>query len=179
MTAKAFVDLASNAAIPIVIAAIFVAASVKKINVYDTFIGGAKEGFAVAVRIIPYLVAMLVAIAMIRQSGVLGIVEDVAAPLLKLLGIPPETLPMALIRPLSGSGADAVLVDTMRAHGPDSLIGMTASTMAGSTETTFYILAVYFGAVGVTRIRHALWAGLCADVAGLSAAAWCTHWLLF
>lgn len=144
----------------------------RKVRVYEVFVEGAKDGFQVAVRIIPYLVAILVAVGMFRASGALEAVISAIGPLTALVGMPAEALPMALLRPLSGSGAYGVLASIIQdpAVGPDSYAGYLVSTLQGSTETTFYVLAVYFGAVQIRRIRHALAAALTADVAGIAAA---------
>ena len=157
-------------AIPLAIALIVTAGMVKKVKVYEAFVEGAKEGFQVGVRIIPFLVAILVAIAMFRASGAMDLFVGMLKPILGLVGFPPEALPMALVRPLSGSGALGVMTDLINTHGPDSFIGHLASVMMGSTETTFYILAVYLGSIGVRRSRHTLAACLTADAAGLIAA---------
>lgn len=140
------------------------------VPIYSEFIEGAKEGFQTALRIIPYLVAMLVAIAVFRESGALDFLKFLLSPVLGLLQIPSEMLPMVLMRPLSGSGSLAVLGDMIKQFGPDSLLTYTAATIYGSAETTFYVIAVYFGSVGITRIRHAIFAGLLADLAGAVAA---------
>jgi len=144
----------------------------KRAAVYECFVEGAKDGFNVALRIIPYLVAILTAVAMFRASGAMDAVVGPLGAVTSLIGLPAEALPMALLRPLSGSGAYGVLASIIQdpAHGPDSLVGYLVSTFQGSTETTFYVLAVYFGAVGIRRIRHALFAALLADVAGIGAA---------
>lgn len=144
----------------------------KRVAVYECFVEGAKDGFNVALRIIPYLVAILTAVAMFRASGAMDAVVGPLGAVTGLIGLPAEALPMALLRPLSGSGAYGVLASIIQdpAHGPDSLVGYLVSTFQGSTETTFYVLAVYFGAVGIRRIRHALFAALLADVAGIGAA---------
>lgn len=162
-------------AIPLVMVTILAVASLRRVKVYEAFIEGAKEGFEVGVRIIPYLVAILVAVGMFRASGALSAIGDVLAPVLAALGIPVETLPMMLVRPLSGSGATGIVAETLASAGPDSLAGRMVSVMAGSTETTFYVLAVYFGAVGVTRPRHTLPAALLADAAGMAAAIFFTR----
>ncbi|OGU83652.1 MAG: spore maturation protein [Ignavibacteria bacterium RIFOXYA2_FULL_35_9] len=145
--------------------------AIKKVRVYEQFIEGAKEGFNIAVRIIPYLVAMLGAIGIFRAGGAM---EGWLIPALRYItdpiGMPAEVLPMALMRPLSGSGSLGIMAETMSVYGPDSLIGIMVSTFFGSTETTFYVLAVYFGSVNVKNTRHALPAGLIADVAGILAA---------
>ena len=146
----------------------------KKVKVYESFVEGAKDGFDIAVRIIPYLVAILVAIGMFRASGALEILLTTMAPFLTYIGFPPENLPLALMRPLSGSGSLGLLTDLINEHGPDSLIAKIGATMFGSTETTFYVLAVYFGSVGIRKTRHALVAGLFADLVGvLSAVFFC------
>ncbi len=144
----------------------------KRVAVYECFVEGAKDGFNVALRIIPYLVAILTAVAMFRASGAMDAVVGPLGGLTEMIGLPAEALPMALLRPLSGSGAYGVLASIIQdpAHGPDSLVGYLVSTFQGSTETTFYVLAVYFGAVGIRRIRHALFAALLADVVGIGAA---------
>ena len=144
----------------------------RKVRVYEVLVEGAREGFQVALRIIPYLVAILVAVAMFRASGALDILVSWLSPATSLVGLPAEALPMALLRPLSGSGAFGILASIIEdpAIGPDSYTGYLVSTFQGSTETTFYVLAVYFGAVQVRRIRHALGAALTADVAGIAGA---------
>ena len=145
---------------------------VKKVKVYEVFVEGAKDGFTVAIKIIPYLVAMLAAIGIFRASGAMELLTTLMAPLTSLIGMPPEALPMALMRPLSGSGSLGIMTELMKVHGPDSFIGVLASTMYGSSETTFYVLAVYFGAVGIKNTRHAVPVGIIADVAGMLAAVW-------
>ena len=145
---------------------------VKKVKVYEVFCEGAKEGFTTAIRIIPFLVAMLVAIGIFRSSGCIDIMMRVLDPVFSAIGMPGEVLPMAIMRPLSGGVATGIMNDLMLTYGPDSLIGRIASTMMGSTETTFYVLAVYFGAVSIRKTRHAVSAGLLADLAGLLTAVW-------
>ena len=149
------------------------------VRVYEVFVEGAKEGFQVALRIIPYLVAILVAVGMLRASGALGVFVGLLAPWTAPLGLPPEALPMALLRPLSGSGAYGIMAGIMQdpATGPDTHVGLLVSTLQGSTETTFYVLAVYFGAIQVRRVRHTLAAALSADVAGVIAAVFIVGWL--
>jgi spore maturation protein SpmA len=148
-------------------------AVVKRVDAYEAFIDGAKEGFGVAVTIIPYLVAMLVAIGLLRASGLLGLLVEGARTTVQALGFDAawvEALPTMLMKPLSGSGARAMMIETMQTHGADSFAGRLASIVQGSTETTFYVLAVYFGAVGIKRVRHAVAGGLVADAAGFAAA---------
>jgi len=165
----------SNLAVPFILFVVVVLGFAKKIKVYETFIDGAKEGFAVAVNIIPYLVAILVAIGMFRASGAMGYFVRLLTPLTNLIGMPAETLPVALLRPLSGSGSLGLVTELMNQHGPDSFIGRLASTMFGSTETTFYVIAVYFGSVGIRKTRHAIAAGLIGDLAGLLMAVFICH----
>jgi len=167
---KEIMEWLSILAIPLIIFLFIGYGYLKKIKVYEVFVEGAKEGFNVGVKIIPYLVAMLVAIAMFRESGAIEMLKFIMAPITDLIGMDSELLPMALMRPLSGSGSLGVMTELMNTHGVDSLIGFTASTMFGSTETTFYVVAVYFGAVGIRRTRYAITAGLLADTAGLIAA---------
>ena len=144
----------------------------RRVPVYEAFVDGAKEGFQVAIRIIPYLVAILVAVGMLRASGALDMVIQPLGALTAQFGLPAEALPMALLRPLSGSGAFGYLArsSTTRRSDPTATLGYLVSTFQGSTETTFYVLAIYFGAVQVRRVRHALAAGLTADLAGIAAA---------
>ena len=150
----------------------------RRVRIYEVFVDGAREGFQVAVKIIPYLVAILVAVGMLRASGALDALVAGLGSFTSRLGLPAEALPMALLRPLSGSGAYGVMASIINdpAVGPDSYVGYLVTTLQGSTETTFYVLAVYFGAVQVRRIRHALAAALTADVVGVIAAvAACTY----
>ncbi|MFH1862010.1 MAG: spore maturation protein, partial [bacterium] len=152
-----FLQAISDWAIPLLAGGIVLTAAVRRVKIYEVFVEGAKEGFQVGVRIIPYLVAILCAVALFRASGAMDILSTVLSPLTRLIGMPGELLPMAIVRPLSGSGALGIMTEIVNTHGPESFLGRTASTMMGSTETTFYVLAVYFGSVGITRMRHALW----------------------
>ena len=165
---KSLIQIVSIVAIPLLIFVFIGYGALKKVKVYEQFVEGAKEGFNIAVKIIPYLVAMLVAIGIFRAGGAM---DNWLIPILRYvtdpIGFPAEALPMALMRPLSGSGSLGIMAETMAVHGPDSFIGILVSTFFGSTETTFYVLAVYFGAVNVKNTRHALPAGLLADVAGI------------
>ncbi|MDF1853606.1 MAG: nucleoside recognition domain-containing protein [Verrucomicrobiales bacterium] len=160
----------SVAAIPFVLVFFVVFAALKRIPVYEEFVEGAKEGWNVAVRIMPFIVAMLAALAILRNSGALFLFQNLLRPFLEFVRFPPELVPMALMRPLSGSGSQGVLVEILTNEGLSETIKYTAATMFGSTETTFYVLAVYFGSVAIRRTRHALAAGLCADLAGVIAA---------
>jgi len=175
---RSLISIISLVAIPLVLLIFLGWGLFKKVKVYEVFVEGAKDGFNVAIRIIPYLVAMLAAIGIFRASGALELLITLLTPATNLIGMPPETLPMALMRPLSGSGSLGIMTELMKVHGPDSLIGIMASTMYGSSETTFYVLAVYFGAVGVKNTRHAVPTGIIADVAGMLAAVWIVN-LLF
>ena len=149
--------------IPFLLSVIPLFAILRRVKVYEEFVDGAKEGFDVAIRIIPYLVAMLVAIGMFRAAGGIDLLSRGLSPVLNLVGFPTDLLPMVLVRPLSGSGSLGFFTELVKQFGPDSLIARTAGTIYGSTETTFYVLAVYFGSVAVRRTRHALLAGLTAD----------------
>ncbi|MCX8010082.1 MAG: spore maturation protein [Ignavibacteria bacterium] len=165
-------------AIPMLIFGFLTYGFFKKVKVYEKFIEGAKEGFNVAVRIIPYLVGMLAAISIFRSGGAMEVLIYILTPLTNLIGMPAEALPMALMRPLSGSGSLGIMAEVIKVHGPDSLIGIMTSTFYGSTETTFYVLAVYFGSVNIQKTRHALAAGLLADIAGILGAVYIVN-LLF
>lgn len=171
-------DAASAWIMPGLIFGMLLVGVVRGVKVYEVFVAGAKEGFNLAVMIIPYLVAILSAVGMLRASGGLQRLVDWVNPVTSALGIPGEVLPLALLRPLSGSGAFGITAELIETHGPDSVVGNIASTMNGSTETTFYVLAVYFGSIGVNKIRHAVPAGLAADTAGVLASCWAVHWLL-
>ena len=163
----------ANVFLFVIIIGFIVAGMRKKINVYDAFVEGAKEGFTTAVRIIPYLVAILVAIGVFRASGCMDYLIEGIANLVNLCGINSDfvgALPTALMKPLSGSGARGLMVDAMNTYGADSFVGRLSCIFQGSTDTTFYILAVYFGSVGVVRTRHAVPCGLLADLAGIIAA---------
>ncbi|MBP1690893.1 MAG: nucleoside recognition protein [Bacteroidetes bacterium] len=175
---RSVITIVSVVAIPLMFLLFLGWGLIKKVKVYEVFVEGAKDGFTVAIKIIPYLVAMLAAIGIFRASGALDLLIAVLAPATALIGMPPETLPMALMRPLSGSGSLGIMTELMKVHGPDSLIGIMASTMYGSSETTFYVLAVYFGAVSIKNTRHAVPTGLIADLAGMLAAVWIVN-LLF
>lgn len=142
---------------------------IKKVHVYDTFIEGAKDGLSTVVRVFPYMVAMFVAIGIFRSSGAMDILVKILSPITTLVGIPGEILPLALMRPVSGIASTGILGELYKTYGPDSYIGRVASTMMGSTETIFYTLSIYFGAVGIKKIRYTLWGSLLADIAGLLA----------
>jgi spore maturation protein SpmA len=163
------VNAISLLAIPFFLSFFPLYAFLRRIKVYEEFVDGAKEGFQVAVRIIPYLVTILAAVAMFRAAHGIELIAIGLKPLLTLIGFPPELLSLAFMRPLSGSGSMALLSDVITHYGPDHIFSKMAATMYGSTETTFYVVAVYFGAVGIRRTRHAIAAGLLADTAGIIA----------
>jgi spore maturation protein SpmA len=166
-------QVSSNVLLFSIIISFIIAGLIKKINVYEAFIEGAKDGFKIAVKIIPYLIAILVAIGVFRASGAMDYLITAIAKFVGLFGINTdfvEALPTAFMKPLSGSGARGMMVDAIKTFGADSFVGRLASTIQGSTDTTFYILAVYFGSVGIKRTRYAVTAGLIADFAGIVAA---------
>ena len=158
--------------IPLIIALVALSAMTRRVDVYSALVQGAGEGLGVLIKIVPAMIALLTAVYMLRASGVLEALGQLLAPLLTKLGVPPETVGLLLVRPVSGNAALGVGAELITAYGPDSAIGRTAAVMLGSTETTFYTIAVYFGAAGVNRSRYALPAALCADVAAFLAAAW-------
>ena len=163
------VNALSLLSIPFLLSFFPLYATLRRVKVYEEFVEGAKEGFKTSVMIIPYLVAILVAIGMFREAGGIKMLSDLLKPALDAVGFPTELLPMSLVRPLSGSGSLGLFSDIVKEFGPDSLLARTAGTIFGSTETTFYVIAVYFGAVGVKRTRHAIPAGLIADAVGIIA----------
>ena len=161
----------SGLVIPLVLAAVAVYGLWRRVNVYEALLAGIGEGFSVLLGIAPAMIALLSAVAMLRSSGALDMLASALAPLLHHIGIPPETTALMLVRPLSGSAALGICSELVATHGADSLVGRTAAVMLGSTETTFYTIAVYFGAAGVSKTRYAIPAALCADVSGFLAAA--------
>ena len=160
------VSFLSSWLVPLLVAAVIIFGLVRKVNVFEAFVEGAKEGFSIAVRLIPYLVGMLVAIGLFRDSGAMELLVEYLSPLMAGLHIPSEVLPLAIMRPISGNGSLALLTEIMQSSGPDSFPGRLASTMMGSTATTFYILTIYFGSVGISKTRHSLPVGLLADLGG-------------
>ncbi len=165
-------NLISLWALPFLILLVLTVGIIKKVPVYEEFTDGAKDGFKVAINIIPYLVAIIVAISMLRASGVIEMLANAFAPLLKSWHIPADVLPLTIVRSLSGSAALGVFSDIANNLGPDSYATKLAAIMVGSSETTFYVLAVYFGAVKISKIRYALLVGLLADLVGIIAAVW-------
>ena len=164
------VQVISTWALPVILVFVPLYAFVKKVAVYESFVDGGKEGFSTAINIIPHLVAMMVAISVFRASGALHFITTLVSPLFTWAGVPPEILPLGLLRPLTGTGSLAFTTDLIRTYGPDCMIGKIASTIQGSTDTTLYVLTVYFGAVGIRKGRYALKVGLFSDVVGFIAA---------
>jgi len=162
----AFCEYAGDWAIPLLLGGIVLAGCVRRVRIYEAFVEGAAEGFTTALRILPFLVAMMVALSVFRTSGALAACIELLRPALAAIGVPPELAPLAIVRPLSGTGALGVVTEILNFYGPDSLLGYIACTMVASTDTTFYILTVYFGAVGVTRLRYAPLVGLASDLIG-------------
>ncbi len=165
-------NMLSSYAVPVIFLGILSIGMYKDVKVYDVFIEGAKEGISTIVRIIPSLVGLMVAVGVFRASGALDLLIYAVNPVVRYLGIPTQTIPLALLRPVSGSASLALVSDILKANGPDSFVGRVASTMMGSTETIFYTLAVYFGAVGIKNIRYTLAAALFADLISVMASVW-------
>lgn len=164
-------DYVIKSIIPIILISITTYGILKGVKIYECFVEGAKEGINICVRIFPYLLAMLVAVNIFRKSGALDYFINIIKPFVKFIGIPPEVVPLILIKPLSGSGALGIFAETLNRYGADSYIGRVSSIIMGSTETIFYTLTVYFGAVGIKKIRHTLWAAIMADLVAVIMAA--------
>lgn len=156
--------------IPILVVTIVIYGGIKGVKVYECFVEGAKEGVTLCFNIYPYLLAMLVAVGIFRESGALTYLIDIVKPVVKFIGLPAELVPLVMIKPLSGSGAQGVFVSILQEYGADTYIGLLASIIIGTTETIFYTLTVYFGAVNIKKIRHTLWAALLADLTAIIAA---------
>lgn len=171
-------DIVSLWTLPVLVFAIVAFGAYRKVNIYDAFIQGAREGLLVVWRIAPYLLTMLVAIRVFQDSRAMQTVTSLATPLAEIVGIPSEVLPLAFVRPLSGSGSLGVLANILHTYGPDSRIGLIASTLQGSTETIFYIITVYLGAIQVTQARHVPVVGILADAVGLITSVLVVDWLL-
>ena len=169
-------ELLFQMVVPLTIAAVALWGIARRVDVYDALIAGAGEGLGVLIKIVPAMIGLLTAVYMLRASGLLTALGTLLAPILTRLGVPPETVGLLLVRPVSGNAALGVGAELISTSGPDSLIGRTAAVMLGSTETTFYTIAVYFGAAGVRKTRYAVPAALCADVAAFLAAAWAVRW---
>jgi spore maturation protein B len=162
----------ANWLLPAFVAAVPLLGLWRGVDVYDAFVSGAREGLAVAVDLLPFMVAMFTAIGLFRSSGAMAALVRALAPAVHALGVPPALVPLAIVRPLSGNAALALVIDLLKGHGPDSAVGRMASVMQGAADTTFYIVAVYFGSVGVRDSRWSLPAGLAGDLAGFLAAVW-------
>lgn len=158
--------------VPLIMMGVSLYAMGRRVDVYSALVAGAGDGLTTMARIAPSLVALLTAVYMLRASGALELAAQALAPVLAKLGIPPETIGLLLVRPVSGSAALGVGAELINSYGPDSTVGRTAAVMLGSTETTFYTIAVYFGAAGIRKTRYAVPAALCADLAGFMAASW-------
>lgn len=175
MSEANFFGTVSQYAIPVLFLLILGIGLIREVKVYDVFVEGAREGITTIVRIIPTLVGLIVAVGVFRASGALDFLVYLSSPVSRLLGIPPEAMPLALLRPVSGSASLALVAETIKVYGPDSYVGRVVSTMMGSTETIFYTLAVYFGSVGIKNIRYTLAAALIADAVSVTVASWaCT-----
>lgn len=166
----AVINTISVWAIPAIIVFIPLYAYVKKVPVYESFVDGAKDGFNTAIGIIPHLVGMMVAISVFRASGAMELLVNLIRPLVEAIGIPGEVLPLGILRPITGAGSLAYTTDLIQTYGPDSMIGRIASTVQGSTDTTLYVLTVYFGAIGIRNSRYALKVGLISDLIGFLSA---------
>ena len=163
-------------ALPVCIVIILFFGCVKKVGVIDCFVEGAKTGISTVLDILPMLIALMVAVSMLRASGATQSISLVLTPVAKLLGIPPQVVPLCLISPFSGSGAYAVLQDILETYGPDSFVGQVASVISGASETTFYAVSVYFGSVGISKTSVTLPCALCADMVSYITAAWGCRW---
>ncbi|MEN6325702.1 MAG: spore maturation protein [Syntrophomonas sp.] len=164
-----FLTSLSKWAIPILLLVIPVYGYIRKVPVYEAFVEGAEEGFTTVVKIIPFLVGMMIAISVFRASGAMNYLSNAIAPITKLIGAPPELLPLAVMRPLSGSAVLGLATEIMKVYGPDSFIGRCASVMQGTTDTTFFVLTIYFGSVGIKKYRYSIITGLSADISGFLA----------
>lgn len=164
--------------LPVLISTVLVMGWIRRVPVYNTFVDGAKGGFVISVRLIPHLVAMMVAVMVFRESGAMDILLRALAPVLRFLDIPPEVAPLGLLRPISGNGSLALMTDIFHRHGPDSALGILASTMQASTDTTLYIVTVYFGSIGIRNFRYALKVGLLADLTSVLASVLAVQLLL-
>lgn len=174
-----FIDYLSTSAMPVIILLIVLYAVLEKNKIFDTFLIGAKEGLEIVLKIFPTLVGLFVAIGLLRNSGILDLIINIIKPIIVLLNIPSEIMPLAMLRPISGSASIAVATDIMKKYGVDSRIGLIASTIMGSTETTLYTIAIYTGSVGIKNTRFVLWAALLADLIGILASVFIWNILSF
>lgn len=162
--------------VPVVLAGVLLFGKARGVRVFDEFVEGAKEGLHLTYRLLPYLVAMLTSVEMFKRSGALEALSRLVWPVLEVLRVPSEILPLMIIRPISGGAASAMVLSILRTHGPDSIVGRMASVMQGSSDTTFYVLTLYFGSVNITRTRYALAVCLVGDLIGFVCAILLTHW---
>ena len=153
--------------IPIIVVIIITYGMIKGRKVYEWFVEGAKEGLKVCLNIFPYLLAMIIAVSIFREAKLLDLLNNMISPISSLIGLPKEIVPLVLVKPLSGSGALGILTDIVKTYGPDSYIGLIASVIMGTTETIFYTITVYFGAIQIKKIRHTLWAAVLADLTAI------------
>jgi len=174
-----YIDYLSTSAMPVIILLIVLYAVLEKNKIFDTFLIGAKEGLEIVLKIFPTLVGLFVAIGLLRNSGILDLIINIIKPIIVLLNIPSEIMPLAMLRPISGSASIAVATDIMKKYGVDSRIGLIASTIMGSTETTLYTIAIYTGSVGIKNTRFVLWAALLADLIGILASVFIWNILSF
>jgi len=161
------INYLSKSIIPIILLIIITYGMLKERKVYEWFIEGAKEGLGVVMRIFPYILAMIIAVQIFREAKLMDALNNIAAPIVNLIGLPKELLPLVIIKPLSGSGAIGVFTEIIKSFGADTRIGLIASVIMGTTETIFYTITVYFGAVKVKKIRHTLWAAVIADITAI------------
>ena len=174
-----YIDYLSTSAMPVIILLIVLYAVLEKNKIFDTFLIGAKEGLEIVLKIFPTLVGLFVAIGLLRNSGILDLIINIIKPIIVLLNIPSEIMPLAMLRPISGSASIAVATDIMKKYGVDSRIGLIASTIMGSTETTLYTIAIYTGSVEIKNTRFVLWAALLADLIGILASVFIWNILSF
>lgn len=160
-------DYLIKSIIPIIIGIIIIYGMLKGVKVYECFVEGAKDGIGICIKIFPYLLAMIVAVTIFRAAGAMDYFITIVKPAVKFIGLPAEVVPLAMIKPLSGSGAMGIFAETLKKYGADTYIGLVASIMMGSTETIFYTITVYYGAVGIKKIRHTLWAAVMADITAI------------
>ena len=160
-------DYIIKSIIPIIIGSVVLYGMFKGVKVYECFVEGAKDGIKICIKIFPYLLAMLVAVSVFRESKAMDYFIKIAQPIVSLIGLPPELVPLAMVKPLSGSGAMGIFAETLKTYGPDSYIGLVASIMMGSTETIFYTITVYYGAANIKKVRHTIFAAVFADITAI------------
>lgn len=160
-------DYIIKAIIPIIIGIVVINGMLKGVKVYECFVEGAKDGISICIKIMPYLLAMILAVSVFRESSAMDYFIKLVKPIVSIIGLPPELVPLAVVKPLSGSGAMGIFAETLKKYGPDSYIGLVASIMMGSTETIFYTITVYYGAVNIRKIRHTLIAAVFADITAI------------